>query len=144
MMSGSELSGLLVRSWGTLLGALCAGMAAAAFFGIQVLDGGRSVAAALEDEPLVQASSFAFAWGSEADASTLLGQRAARLRTDRVEADSTAAYELALTEFRRAIVERRSESEMLELCRATPKCIPDKLAGLISKISAKRRVGVAR
>jgi len=96
--------------------------------------------AMFDGEPLGHATSFAYAWGSDADAAALLTRYAKRLRSSSNADPFAGPGELAFTEFRRAIVAHRSHAELVELCRATARCKEEKLDALVSKLSAARRV----
>jgi hypothetical protein len=50
------------------------------------------------------------------------------------------SVEPSLVEFRKAIVERRTHSELVDLCRATARCRPEKLDQLVEKLSAARKI----
>jgi hypothetical protein len=129
-----------LRRWLTHVVALSAGVAVATFFGNRALRTADDMGAMFSGEPLAHATSFAYAWGSDADAAALLRRYANRLRTASKADPFAGPGELALSEFRCAIVEHRSHAELVELCRATPRCNVEKLDALVSKLSAGRRV----
>jgi len=104
------------------------------------LSGAKQLGPWFERQPLTEAAHFAYAWGSESDASALLSQYEAYLRSAPDADPLLGPSELVATGFQRAIVERKSDSELLELCRSTAKCKPEKLDALVEMIAAKRKV----
>ncbi len=116
------------------------GIAVAVVFAGRALTGASQMGDLLQREPLVEATLFAYAWGSDTDASTLLGQYEAQLRLGSGADPILLPSQLISTQFQRAIVEHRSRPELLELCRSTAKCKPEKLDALLATISAGRKV----
>ena len=89
--------------------------------------------------PLSNATEFAYAWGNDSDATALLTEYASSLRSRPGFVPLARPKELALTEFRRAIVERRTHEELLALCRATAECKLEKLDVLVARLAAERK-----
>ena len=141
------LSGLKTtarRWWISHVAAILAGAILGVLFANRSLESARDMGGMFEREPFEHAVSFAYAWGSAADASALLGRYAARLRDNPNWEPLAGPGEVAFTEFRKAIVEHQSGKQIAELCRATPKCNPDNVDALISKLLATRKVSDPR
>lgn len=140
MTLGSGLR-VLASRWSLSHGAAIAvGLILGARIMNRSLEGASTMGGTFERQPFEHAVWFAYTWGSTADASELLGEYAGRLRSDPKWEPFAGSSQLALTEFQRAIVERRSRAEIAELCRTTPKCKPDTFDVLISKLSARRKI----
>jgi hypothetical protein len=126
--SSSHVMGLMRRWWCSHFAAVVAGGLLSAFFVHRSLLTAGDVGEAFEHEPLDHAAWFAYNWGSSADASELLGRYAARRRAD-------PGWQLETGTEWHAIGEPLPGERITALCRATPRCRPDRLEALILKLS---------
>jgi hypothetical protein len=121
-----------------------AGVLASTFVAAKSLESASSTGTFWERHPFERAAWFAYVWGNESDASLLLGKYAAKLRSAPSAEGAGGPEDIALAEFRRALVERRPRSELAELCRDTPSCNPARLDALTAKLAQARRVADVR
>ena len=115
------------------------GMAAAAILTTRTVPAVRSMGASFAQAPLHRATEFAYAWGSESDAAVLLGKYGVELRANASGAP-LAPNELAMAEFRLALVEHRPRAEFLELCQRWAMCKPEQLDRFMAMIASSRKV----
>jgi hypothetical protein len=115
------------------------GMAAAAILATRTLPAVRSMGAQFAQEPLRRAMDFAYAWGSESDASVLLKKCGLELPAN-PSGDPFAPNELAILEFRLALVEHRSQAELLQLCQRSALCKPEQLDRFMAMVASSRKV----
>lgn len=141
-MSASEPStkvGAVIRSH---IAALALGVFAGLLVRFILAPTAARVMAVSDREPLHRAALFAYAWGSDADASALLDQYAHTLRADHDRAPEPD--ELSDTELRRALV-AYPPAEVREICRSArqsrPECRPDYTKEFVAQIAAGRKTG---